>query len=78
MILDLLHQGIRDTKIRVSEAKIAPFVASKLLGQAEKLLAQEEYINYFFQEMVLLEHDLKQGILPMESFWVEVKRIMLS
>ncbi len=76
--LDLQRQGIRDSKILASEGKIAPFVASKLMGQIGKIVSREVYIKNFFVKMVEMDHDLKQGILPVESFWLEVKMLVLK
>lgn len=76
--LDLEHQGIRDAKVLASEGKMAPFAASKLIGQMEKIIAREVYLKGFFKKLVEMDYDLKQVILPVEFFWLGVKKMVLQ
>lgn len=78
MMLDFERLGQLDSKVLISEGKIAPFTASKLIKESKKIIEKADYIKDFFWKMVELDYDLKQGILPLESFWFEVKKMVLG
>ncbi|MDR2541081.1 MAG: hypothetical protein LBD11_04830 [Candidatus Peribacteria bacterium] len=78
LTLDLYQQGVRDSKVLMSEGKMAPFMASNLLKQIDVLLVHSGFIKQFFKKLVELDYDIKQGELPAEYFWLRVKEIILK
>ncbi|MDR0607929.1 MAG: hypothetical protein LBG52_06395 [Candidatus Peribacteria bacterium] len=78
LTLDLYAHGVRDSKVLMSEGRLAPFVASNLLRQIETLQKYAAFIRHFFKKLVELDYEIKQGIVPAEYFRLRIKELILS
>jgi DNA polymerase III delta subunit len=78
LTLDLYEHGVRESKVLMSEGKLAPFVASNLLRQIETLQEHTAFIKHFFKKLVELDYEIKQGIVPAEYFRLNVKELIFS
>jgi DNA polymerase III delta subunit len=78
LTLDLYEHGVRESKVLMSEGKLAPFVASSLLKQIDILQEHSAFIKHFFKKLVELDYEIKQGIVPAEYFRLRVKELILS
>lgn len=77
-MLDMNKQWITDSKTIASIIKIHPFAINKNLKNIQKIKENEEQIRKFYQQLIVLDNDIKTGKVPDTYFRLWVKKMMIN
>ena len=75
---DLHDQGMTNSKELASTLKMHPFAVSKQLKLLPQIKAQRPLLAHLFHELLVMDSDIKSGILPLEFFWLHIKRLLMT
>ncbi len=53
-------------------SKLPPFTVSRYLPKKNQLLEKKEYFYDLYHQLVAMDHKLKTGLIPSESFWTSI------
>lgn len=75
---DLHDQGMTNPKELASTLKMHPFAVSKQLKLLPQIKAQRPLLAHLFHELLVMDSDIKSGILSLEFFWLHIKRLLMT
>jgi hypothetical protein len=77
-MIDSWEQWISSSKEIASRIKAPPFTISKFGKYRKEITSKKEYRKQLFSDLVTLDHALKTWKLPLESFRVSIKHMVLK
>ncbi len=75
-MVDKYRSGVTSAKQIASELKLHPFAVAKQFGNIKTLDAHFNDIIKLYHSLLELDVSIKTWTLPMETFWVEVKKLV--
>ena len=75
---NLREQGISDSKTICSILKAHPFVVAKQLKILSHIQAKKHVIYGFYNDLILLDKQIKTWVIPAEWFWIYIKQAILK
>lgn len=76
--LDCFEQNIKDSKVITSLLKVNPFAVSKAVKNIDLLSRNKNGIISFYNWLIELESDIKNGKKSDLNFWLDVKRLVYN
>lgn len=77
-MIDSWEQWFSSSKEIASRIKAPPFTISKFANNKERIVSNKDYRMKMFIELVSIDYSLKTWKLPLESFWVSVKQLLIA
>ena len=77
-LLNLVDNGIKDSKQLASALKAHPFVISKQLKILATLQQKKQKIYTFYSSILQIDSEIKTGVLAWEWFWIALKQAIMT
>ncbi len=78
LIATLSKRWFNNPKQIWEKLKLHPFVVKQRLNKLDKILLEEDKLKNIFKKLINLEHNIKTGRLPIETFWNEIINIFIN